>query len=249
MPISPFRLLHYAMKCHGKPESESAIPAAELSPTADGFDTTGNSVSPSSPGALPTGEARPAPRKVAVLLIDAEYHDSIWVPGSYNDDLPSEKKAMADVLARANAAQAPVFEIVMPGLYKTDSSLAALRGDNWVGIEKCQEDAFDGTKLLAELRARGITDVVLLGTNQDACVLETAYSAQDAGLRVHTSPQLVQGNPASAFPTATYQQLGEVADDYRSLPILEALTEQPKPSKRDELTVGDLLRRGLRVVP
>ncbi len=110
--------------------------------------------------------------------------------------LPSDLRTLggrlADVLKRANATNTPVFEITVPRQYGTSPDLAALSSSNWVKIEKHSESGFVDTSLAAELKARGITDVILMGTNEQQCVLATAGDALNYGLAIHTSPQIVQ---------------------------------------------------------
>ena len=139
-----------------------------------------------------------SPRRYAVLLIDAEYSGSNWA-----DDVAAEKKAMSAVLKRANRDQLPVFEVTWPDEgFITDASLATLRRpENWVMVEKTTRNAFGGTNLREELRARGITDVVVMGLYQDQCVEATVNSAVAEGLRVHSSASLVQAFPWAEDPT------------------------------------------------
>lgn len=142
--------------------------------------------------AIGTAKRKRGEKRYAVLLIDAQYGREVREKGAA---LKREQKKMREVLAHANAHGAPVFEIVWPGKYETDDSFGAVRDpDNWVLVEKRHQDAFPGTGLLDELVRRGITDVVVMGLYQNLCVRSTARSAAKQGIRVHTSPEIIQGN-------------------------------------------------------
>ena len=107
----------------------------------------------------------------------------------------TEVPNMEAVLARANDKQLPVFEIVyLSGPRSTtNKDLAKHRQrDTWVKIEKYTWSSFIGTNLHDELMSRGITDVVLMGLSQVACVRETARAAKLLGYRVHTSFDIMQ---------------------------------------------------------
>ena len=160
-------------------------------------------------------------RRVAVLLIDADYSK----PATFRDDLVAERKAMAEVLARANATNTPVFEITVPRQYRTSPELAALSSTNWVKIEKRSESGFVDTSLAAQLKARGITDVILMGTNEQQCVLATAGDALNYGLAIHTSPQIVQRayNDRGEGLPQEYRKYGEVKPTARQLDAFEMM--------------------------
>lgn len=146
----------------------------------------------------------------AVVLIDADHTSPL------HDDVKTEQAAMREVLEQANRSGAPVFEVVYRITdervdFETSPELAELRRPNWVRLEKTSDGAFETTNLADELEARfgarvasqetpahgaasaasGVP-LVVLGLNEDYCVLETVKQAVDAGLRPQTAPSLVQ---------------------------------------------------------
>lgn len=166
--------------------------------------------------------ASQADRRYAVLIVDAHY-DTDTAEGA---EVPN----MEAVLERANEKQLPVFEVVyLSGPRKTTNKdlTSHRKRDSWVKIEKYTWSSFIGTNLHDELMARGVTDLVLMGLSQEACVRETARAAKVLGYRVHTSFDIVQvlgqavhepdQEPDREFWTRSAN--AELADSYLDLPI------------------------------
>ena len=163
----------------------------------------------------------PSRRRVAVLLIDAALNQRDHFKG---DDLDRELVAMRATLARANQTKTPVFEITMPGIFETSQALGSLRQKNWVQLAKSTQGGFFNTDLGARLKALGITDVLLMGLNEDQCVLETAAAAANLGLTLHIAADVVQSTSkvATAAPNALnmrewYEAVGSVRDRAQEL--------------------------------
>ncbi|MBI4453583.1 isochorismatase family protein [Candidatus Woesearchaeota archaeon] len=141
-------------------------------------------------------------RKYAVLLIDATEYDNHdpkrWIKLEY------ELECMGKVLQEANRQGIPVAEITFvdcivlhdwkaPCRDKvTDQDLAQYKDNNWIKIKKKYVDAFKETSLQQELSQREITDLIVMGFSQIACVQETVKTANKLGYRVHTSFDLIQ---------------------------------------------------------
>ena len=129
------------------------------------------------------------------MLIDASYG------GAAGAEFEHQQGPMQEVLAAANARNIPVFEAVMPNRYDTDPSLVAYRrSENWLRFEKGSADAFADTNIADELKARGITDIIVMGFHQAVCVRQTTESAIDAGSSPTTAScrcSLGRGSPAA----------------------------------------------------
>ncbi|MFC1691786.1 isochorismatase family protein [Nanoarchaeota archaeon] len=143
-------------------------------------------------------------RKYAVLLIDSTMN---LTPSTAFVilHLEQELENMGYVLNEANSKGLPVYEINMNNCSYNDSdclpenppptarALAKYRADNWVDIRKHSTSAFEYTKLDELLKKQGITDLILMGYNQAACVFETAMDARNLGYAVYTSFDVMQG--------------------------------------------------------
>lgn len=136
---------------------------------------------------------------------------------------------MQAVLRRANERGLPVFQFDFDIAPKTNPELLALAGDNWVHIDKPFESAFQRTNLEKDLRDRGVTDVILMGFNQIACVRLTAYDARARGFNVHTSFDVIQGFAGQLDKSVRgdYKQLGGLYRDHSKLLDLLGDSERP----------------------
>ncbi len=148
-------------------------------------------------------------KKYAVLLIDSEFdgsdsfdqsiHRKYEKPLLYN--LKAELPNMAAVLQQANSLDMPVFDINFEDVVysghrdesTTTKELAKYREDNWISLKKPESDAFNDTNLNKQLQELGVTDLILMGIYQNACVKATAQTAVDLGYSVHTSFDVMQG--------------------------------------------------------
>jgi nicotinamidase-related amidase len=63
--------------------------------------------------------------------------------------------------------------------------------DGEIVVDKVGYSAFDDTDLEAELRARGVTTLILAGVVTYACVLATGFSAFDRGFDVLLATEAV----------------------------------------------------------
>jgi hypothetical protein len=169
--------------------------------------------------AAPRSEAA---RRYAVIIVDAHY--------SSDEPSGAEVGNMAAVLERANEKELPVFEVAYLGVrnHTTNRDLTRHRKrDTWVKIEKYTDSSFIGTNLHDELLERGVTDLVLMGCSQEACVMETARAANFLGYRVHTSFDLIQTTEAAEYARAeepsgdfwTDPDNARLADRYDALPL------------------------------
>ena len=163
-----------------------ALPSGSIASTADPT----NRLIPTEAQAAGVGlQAQQAPRRVAVVLIDASFNGDF--PG---DDIPLETEHMGRVLQQANAEAIPIFEVVWPGAFETAEVMGSHRNAaNWVRLEKDAMSGFHNSGLANELAARGITDVILMGQYQLYCVDATAGDATVLGYRVFTAPDVIQG--------------------------------------------------------
>jgi nicotinamidase-related amidase len=145
------------------------------------------------------------PDHTAVLVIDVQVGLFCAEPP------PLEAEAviarMNDVTARGRQADAPVIFIQHDG-GPNDEDLAPFT-DGWklhpalqvrpgdLTLRKTTCDAFYGTSLEAELRARGITTLLLMGFATDFCVDSTLRSAasKDFGIIVVADAHTTADNP------------------------------------------------------
>jgi len=134
-------------------------------------------------------------KRLAIVMVDA-----FKLPPLVVMNIDHELSNMGKVLAEAGNQSVPVFEILTadpntPGVpaEPTHPRLAHFRNDYWQQIVKPSFDAFDGTNLLVQLRALGITEIILMGFNQSTCVRMTAESALLQGFQVYTSFDVMQG--------------------------------------------------------
>lgn len=171
--------------------------------------------------------------KYAILLIDAEY-PSEERPNLVNID--EELGNMSVVLTTANTQGIPVFEINFEDCEpfgeeycshnETAPELAKYRASNWIALRKKSASAFYETSLQTELSSRGITDLVLMGYNQNACMLETTDSALSLKYIVHTSFGVMQGyrDPSHCELIIDGKSIGE---DYPCSDISPELVVKP----------------------
>ncbi len=161
----------------------------------------------------PSCDGLPGPSSVkgnglAVLLIDFQMMDlSPPVPGTSKTmedsgiaNGPEELENMAAVLAKANQEGTLVYEINYHGT--ADPRLAQLRGPNWRHLSKPWPSAFEDSCLDNDLRQHSISDVVVMGFAEVACVAETAKSARSLGYEVYASFDVMQ----NSITAAEYQQ-------------------------------------------
>lgn len=165
----------------------------------------------------------PQERNFAVLMVDTH-------TGPETEDIRTN---IESVVRRANAKNIQVVEVV----YEPDSeqhpssrghvkgskpatppSVAQLRNDSWITVEKFAHSAFFGTGLHDDLLDKGTTDIIILGFNSNACVRETAKSATRLGYTVHTSYDILLGDFTDYWQNPEHATL---AKSYLELPIFE----------------------------
>ncbi len=105
---------------------------------------------------------------------------------------------MEEVLRTANQKNIPIFKVHFDFREgskppETAPELAQYEDANWTEIYKPFADAFQGTDLDQKLREEGITNLILMGFNQSACVRATVKTAINLGYSVETSFDLMQG--------------------------------------------------------
>ncbi|RVU18091.1 isochorismatase family protein [Methylobacterium oryzihabitans] len=137
---------------------------------------------------LSLGPARLAEATLIVIDAQAEYAAGGGVPLAGID---AALACLADLLARARAAGAPVVHVVHRGrpggLFDGERAAilpeaAPLPGE--AAVAKTLPNAFTGTHLAAHLTRHGRRDLVLAGFMTHNCVSATARAALDLGYRV-----------------------------------------------------------------
>ena len=145
------------------------------------------------------------PAQTAVLVIDVQTGLFCATPAPLEADAVIAR--INDVTARARQAGSPVIFIQHDG-GANDEDLAPFT-DGWklhpdlqvrpgdVSLRKTTCDAFYGTSLEAELRARAITTFLLMGFATDFCVDSTLRSAasKDFGIIVVADAHTTADNP------------------------------------------------------
>jgi isochorismate hydrolase len=78
---------------------------------------------------------------------------------------------------------------------------------NFSYYRKSTDGAFDSTKIAEDLKKQGVTDIILAGLNEEACVYETALGALKKGFNIITSPSITfntyNTEPLSSFYSIT----------------------------------------------
>jgi len=93
--------------------------------------------------------------------------------------------AVADLVARARAAEAPVVWITDSRVGPDGALIAAFApAEDDLRIVKSVADAFAETDLDVELTMRAVERVVICGMQSDACVTGTTTGASDLGYEV-----------------------------------------------------------------
>ena len=159
--------------------------------------------------AMPT-EPQPL-SKSALIIIDAQntYREGVMQLENVETALAN----CASILDRAREAGTPVFHIrhdAGPGTpYDTTAPIGQIappvapRAGETV-ITKAYPSSFEKTNLDAELKARGITDLVIVGFMTHVCVNSTARAAFNLGYR----PTVVANATATrSLPTADGRDL------------------------------------------
>jgi isochorismate hydrolase len=182
-------------------------------------------------------------KRYAVLLVDASYSDSEEEINLYGDsenyiNLDQELRNMSQVLLKANQKNIPVYDIhfsdcalkkhgVPCSVKKTQSTLRKLKGKNWREIRKDEADSFEGTQLHEYLKSQGITDLIIMGQNQNVCLRATTKTAAHLGYKVHVSFDVMQGFKSNHSESELgyekdmefYQKNTKLVKKYTSLPI------------------------------
>jgi nicotinamidase-related amidase len=91
---------------------------------------------------------------------------------------------------------------LLPGSWGAEVVDELRRLDGEIVVDKAGYSAFDDTRLEAELRARGVTTLILAGVVTYACVLATSFSAFDRGFDVLLATEAV-GSWNAALGTGT----------------------------------------------
>jgi nicotinamidase-related amidase len=91
---------------------------------------------------------------------------------------------------------------LLPGSWGAEVVDELRRLDGEIVVDKAGYSAFDATRLEAELRARGVTTLILAGVVTYACVLATSFSAFDRGFDVLLATEAV-GSWNAALGTGT----------------------------------------------
>jgi nicotinamidase-related amidase len=132
------------------------------------------------------------PKQTAALVIDVQTGLFCTKPAPFEPEAVIAR--INAVTAKAREAKAPVIfiqhdgepegEEVVPGTeaWKLHPRLVVGPGD--LVIHKTTCDAFYGTSLESELRARGITTLILMGYATDFCVDSTLRNAASKGFGV-----------------------------------------------------------------
>jgi len=160
------------------------------------------------------------PRKWCVLLIDCVFNPAAINPFNPSAGL-NEIENIKAVLRRANELRAPVINInyenlfngqqLLPSINYTIREFWDLRDTNWIHLCKPEPDAFEKTNLAATLRRLAVTDIIFIGWDQAACVLETVEGAIRNGYlkeRLHTSFDIMQGTVTTP---KNYSQMKSIA--------------------------------------
>jgi len=145
-------------------------------------------------------------KKYAILLIDAAYGSGEYL------NLDKELEYMGEVLKKANQESVPVYETTLVHCQTkyhcqeddTDNRLSKYRSNNWTSLKKNHADAFRETDLREQLSKQGVTDLILMGFNQSACVRATAETALQSGFEVHTCFDIMQGVISRQYSDAFY---------------------------------------------
>jgi|ETNmetMinimDraft_2_1059921.scaffolds.fasta_scaffold00870_5 nicotinamidase-related amidase len=181
--------------------------------------------------------------KYAVLIIDFQFtekdeHDPDEYAASrmgYILNYAKEIKNMGEVLKAANKKGIHVVDVnISEGSESTtDPALRRFHNPkNWSYLAKQQYSAFEETSLDKLLTEKGITDLIVMGWQQNCCVMHTIDDAAKLGYRVFTSFDVIQGG-VIWDQGRVYEMGGDklrkyiqetknitLVDNYKQLPIL-----------------------------
>ncbi|MGB8266049.1 MAG: cysteine hydrolase family protein [Candidatus Velthaea sp.] len=154
----------------------------------------------------------PLPGNTALIVIDVQvgFDDSGW--GRRNN--PHAEQRIADLLAAWRSRHWPLFHVrhlsLTPGsVFAERQAGSAIKasvapvGDEPV-VLKHVNSAFIGTTLEADLRARGISDLVIVGLTTDHCVSTSIRMAANLGFNVR----------CVSDATATFERTGVFGKRY-----------------------------------
>ncbi len=113
------------------------------------------------------------------------------------------------------------------------AGLGSLPGDAFV-VRKTRYDPFQGTGLEAELRARGVRDVVVCGVTTNVCVESTVRSAHDLDFPV----RLVEDAVASYDPALHRASLETLGRHFAARTTVDALLAESEPAPAPARTVA-----------
>lgn len=163
-------------------------------------------------------------KNIAVFLIDMQ--DS-FLKSINTSEKEREVPYQIEVLDYCKRNEIPVFVLEYEGHGSTTNILKKRLDelDNKVYITKFHEDGFKDTDLSDQLNQRGIKNILLMGVNASACVLNTAKGAISKGYKIMTSKDLIADKVETSWQfwwdynesIDWYKENGIYSDDYKDL--------------------------------
>lgn len=179
--------------------------------------------------------------KLAVLLIDMQ---EIFLKDIFDEERKREIPYQIEVLDYCKANDIPVFVLE----YEREGSTIPVLKDKIDSLNKksyiikSHSNGFEGTDLEKQLKFENAENLLLMGINASACVLETAEGALERGYNLMTSKDLIADSFGECYDPESdvlesrywYKKNSIYRDNYKDLLqiISEGTIEENLPTKR-----------------